>query len=99
MLGGAGLLWMCGDLILKYRNPSFREKWFWWGNFLLGIAGALSFAVPAILVAPAMILFPAWFANNSAFEKILLGGIFFATGLLTFAALFFIGREMYKERP
>jgi hypothetical protein len=104
-LGGLGLVWVLGDLYLKFTRSDRREKWFWWGNFLLGILGALTYAIPATFIFPLFVFaylnrpnlfFP---AGGNANEILMLGAIFSVTGGLTLWAAYLPAREKYKQRP
>lgn len=104
-LGGLSLIWVIGDLYLKFANPERREKWFWLGNFLLGLLGALTYAIPATFVFP---LFIAAYLNRpniffptggDANANLILGVIFSTTGGLTLWAMYLLAREKYRHRP
>jgi MFS family permease len=106
---GLGLLiyvWMLGDWYLKSRDQETREKWYWWGNFLLPMLAAGLFAVPSILAFPVIFsfylsrpngLFPAGSLADS--QNLMIGGIFSVAGLLALALMYFIGKAMLKSKP
>jgi len=97
-LGVISLVWMIGDLVLMFRGSRHRERWFWWGNLLLGVLGALLFAVPAVFLFPAMLLNPGVFAAGKLAENLPIGALFSIVGLATMIALYFIVRSQLRER-
>lgn len=106
---GLGLLiylWMFGDWYLKSRDAEKREKWYWWGSFIMPMIAAGLFAVPSTLAFPLIFyfyltkpngLFPAGSVSNS--QNLMVGGIFSLAGLLSLALMYFIGKSMLKTRP
>lgn len=98
-LGVISLIWMIGDLVLMFRGSRHRDRWFWWGNFLLGILGALLFAVPALLLFPAMLLNPGVFAAGKLAENLPIGALFSIVGAVTMIVLYLIARSKLRERP
>lgn len=106
---GLGLLiyvWMLGDWYLNSRDQETREKWYWWGNFLLPMLAAGLFAVPSTLAFPVIYffylsrpngLFPA--GSPAGSQNLMIGGIFSVAGLLTLALMYFIGKAVLKSRP
>lgn len=99
VLGIAALLWMLGDLVLKLTGSPRRAAWLWWGNFALGVAGTLSFAIPSVLVLPAMLFLPDLFAGQDVTRDLWLGVLFFVVGGITLIALLILGRMKLRERP
>lgn len=82
---------------LKRRDPGAAAAWNWWVNFMGGMLGALSFAVPATLVLPAFLIVPGWDASRP--RLLLLGAGFSVLGAATLTALWFVGRRQFLARP
>jgi len=86
--------------------PHNAPAWAWWMDFVGGSLGAAMFAVPATFVLPLMgflyIDRPNWaFPDPEAsFWPIgYLWTLFTALGLLVLAALLYLGRASYRNRP
>lgn len=88
------------------RTPWNREAWDWWVQTVGGGLGALSFALPALLVFPAFAiafvrrpnaLFPA--GGTSAAALLWTGAGFSALGLGTLALLVWVLRRSVPSRP
>ena len=99
-------LWMLVDLYLKYRNPEFRNTWYWWGSLIAPLLAAGFFAIPATLAFPVILLLYLLRPGNTLpvdprdiMKNILLGLLFTVIGLLTLSLMYFTAKSLYKGRP
>jgi hypothetical protein len=104
VLGLGALVLAGGDVYFEHTNPAARTHWFWRGNFLLGILGALCFAVPATLLFPIFLLayllgpnllFP---PNVDPTNNLIVSLIFTIIGIVCLVALYVIARSIYRQR-
>lgn len=95
-----------GDLVLSLTNPTARQRWMWWGNFLLGIGAAAVFAVPASLAYPLLlvayltrpnVIFPSPLPDANG--NLTIGLIFTLVGFLILAIIVWVARIALKSRP
>jgi hypothetical protein len=105
-LGLSIFLWMAVDLYLKYRNPEFRDRWYWWGSFIAPMMAAGLFAVPATLAFPVILLVyllgPGSLLPvnaNDVTNNLVIGLLFTVFGLLTLGLMYLIAKSMLKGRP
>ncbi len=105
-LGLSIFLWMLVDLYLKYRNPEFRNTWYWWGSLIAPLLAAGFFAIPATLALPVILLLYLLGPGNilpvdpkDVTKNILIGLLFTVIGLLTLSLMYFTAKSMYKGRP
>lgn len=107
LLFGLGSLGVgIGDLVLALTKPMARQRWMWWGNFLLGMGAAAVFAVPSSLAFP--LLFTAYILRPNAIfpsqvpdanGNLTVGLVFSLIGLLTLAVMVWMARKSLKQRP
>jgi hypothetical protein len=105
-LGLSIFLWMVVDLYLKYRNPEFRDQWYWWGSFIAPMLAAGLFAVPATLAFPVILLVYLLGPGNllpvdpkDVTSNLLIGLLFTVVGLLTLGLMYLITKSTLKGRP
>jgi hypothetical protein len=93
---GVALLFFCvGSLAVGARNPENLRAWWWWANFVTGIMGALSFALPSILVYPVYLV--ALPRLPAAWPLLYL--VFSIVGVIVLAVTILTGRRFARERP
>jgi len=92
-LGALILILLIYSLYLKLRQPENYETWLWWVNFIGGLAGALTFAIPSTLALPILLLLE---MDDAAF---LIGALFSVIGLAVTVGVWFVARKQYRERP
>ena len=106
VLGLIVLLPMLATLYVRARRPERERVWFWWINFIGGLCGALTFAIPAALMLPLFslaylmrpnALFPAGDANPA--HNLCIAALFSLIGLITLAATVFLARATLRENP
>lgn len=104
-LGIGALILGIGDVYLERTNPARRARWFWWGNFILGVIGALLFAIPATLLFPIFLILY-WLKPNALFpssvdpaNNLLVSLLFSVIGIVVLILLYFVARSRYRERP
>ncbi len=81
------------SLYLKFAQPENYKTWLWWVNFIGGLAGALTFAVPSTLALPILLL------AEMEDEALLIGVGFSVVGLAVTIGVWFVARKQYRERP
>lgn len=81
------------SLYLKSAHPENYQTWLWWVNFVGGLAGALTFAVPSTLALPILLL------AEMEDEALLIGAGFSVVGLAVTIGVWFVARKQYRERP
>jgi len=89
---------------LRIADPVRRDRFYWWVNFMGGLLGALSFAVPAALAFP--IFLAAYVTRPNALvpddleavNNLGVSAMFSLVGIVVLIALFFVGREMLRTR-
>jgi len=97
---------LMAGLHLRKNHPEKLPALYWWTNFLGGMLGALSFALPSSLALPGLYL-AYRMRPNMLFEKgdtfgsthLMLGIIFSALGVLVLIALWFMARWQLRGRP
>jgi len=87
------LLLLFYSLYLKLAHPENYETWLWWINFIGGLAGALTFAIPSTLALPILLLV------EMDGEALLIGALFSVIGLAVTIGIWFVARKQYRERP
>ncbi|MEJ2600271.1 MAG: hypothetical protein P8Z00_18190 [Anaerolineales bacterium] len=107
LLFGLGSLGVgIGDVVLSRTNPTARQRWMWWGNFLLGIGAAAVFAVPASLAFPLLlvaylsrpnVIFPSPLPDANG--NLTIGLIITLVGFFTLAMIIWVARRALKSRP
>lgn len=105
-LGGVTLLMAALSPEIERAAPRNAAVWEWWMEFVGGALGAAMFAVPATLILPLMFVLyldrPNWaFPDPEAtfWPDGYLGVLFTGLGLISVAALIFLGRHSYRRRP
>ena len=93
VLGGLILILLIYSLYLKLRHPENYEAWLWWINFIGGLLGALTFALPSTFALPILLILevdeaPLW-----------IGALFSAVGLGVLVATWLIARRQLQDRP
>ena len=81
------------SLYLKFAQPENYKTWLWWVNFIGGLAGALTFAIPSMLMLPILLLI------GMDDEALLIGAGFSVVGLAVTIGVWFVGRKQHRERP
>jgi hypothetical protein len=76
----------------RHSQPERYARWLWWVNLIGGIAGAALYAVPSLLVLPAMLLL-------GLHEQLWLGALFSVTGLLVGVATALLAAHLIRGRP
>ena len=106
VLGLIVLLPMLATLYIRVTRPERERVWFWWINFIGGLCGALTFAIPAALMLPLFslaylmrpnALFPAGDANPA--HNLGIAALFSVIGLVVLAATMFLARASLRENP
>ncbi len=92
-LGAFILILLIYSLYLKLAHPENYETWLWWVNFIGGMAGALTFAVPSMLALPILLLM------EMDSEALLIGASFSVIGLAVTIGIWFVAKKQYRERP
>ena len=92
-LGALILILLIYSLYLKLAHPENYETWLWWVNFIGGLAGALTFAVPSTLALPILLLM------GMDGQTIWIGTLFSVVGLAVLVGIWFVARKQYRERP
>lgn len=95
IIGGLILAMSVGALYVRFRCPWNEDAWFWWANFLGGLAGAASVAVPFLLCYPLSLWLPDTLGRAPAGLLIL----FTVIGIVLCPALYFVGRAQLSGRP
>ena len=92
-LGVFVLLLLVYSLYLKLAHPENYQAWLWWVNFIGGMAGALTFALPSTLALPILLLM------EMDGQAILIGTLFSVIGLGMLVGIWFVARKQYTGRP
>ena len=92
-LGVLVLILLICSLYLKLRQPENYQVWLWWVNFIGGLAGALTFAIPSTLALPILLLV------EMEDEALLIGTGFSVVGLVVTIVVWLVARKQYRERP
>ncbi len=99
LLVGVPVLVMCFvPLFIRFSSPGNIEVWRWWTNFIGGMAGALSFALPSALIYPIYLFLPPAIREELGRRPFGLV-IFTAVGVAVSAAVFFVARAQLRGRP
>ena len=93
-LGALILPLLIYSLYLKSAQPENYKTWLWWVNFIGGLAGALTFAIPSMLMLPILLLL-----IEMDDEALLIGAGFSIVGLAVMIGVWFVARKQYRERP
>ena len=105
-LGLIVLLPMLATLYIRATRPERERVWLWWINFIGGVCGALTFAIPAALMLPAFslaylvrpnALFPD--ADPNAAHNLAIAALFSAIGLVVLLAVVFLARATLRQNP
>ena len=92
-LGALVLILLIYSLYLKLAHAENYETWLWWVNFIGGLAGALTFAIPSTLALPLLLLL------EMDEQALLIGAGFSVVGLAVTIGVWFVARKQYRERP
>lgn len=92
-LGALVLILLIYSLYLKLAHPENYETWLWWVNFIGGLAGALTFAIPITLALLILLLV------EMDDEALLIGAGFSVVGLAVTIGTLFVARKQYQKRP
>lgn len=108
VLGGVfiilGLAVFLPMLISLFVVAERREQWHWWINFIGGLLGALTFAVPATLMFPVFLIAyltrPNALVPNDAVasNNLSIAALFSVIGVVVLVAVFFLGRKIVREK-
>ena len=92
-LGALVLILLIYSRYLKLGQPENYKTWLWWVNFIGGLTGALTFAIPSTLALPILLLV------EMDDEALLIGAGFSIVGLAVTTGVWFVARKQYRERP
>lgn len=99
LLVGVPVLVMCIiSLFIRFASPANLETWHWWTNFIGGMTGALSFALPSALIYPIFLFLPPAIREELGRRPFGLV-VFTAVGIAVGVAVFFVARAQLRERP
>ena len=91
-LGVFILILLIYSLYLKLAHPENYYAWLWWVNFIGGLVGALTFALPSTLALPILLL------AGTTGKNILIGALFSVIGMGTLVVIWFVARKQYGGR-
>ena len=101
-----GLIVLAPMLASLFVVPVDRAAWHWWANFIGGLLGALTFAVPATLMFPIFllaylvrpnILFPVDSVDTT--KNLGIAALFSLIGLVTLIATIVLARLKLRQDP
>jgi hypothetical protein len=105
-LGTVVFLLMIAGLYVQPSAPQNKEVFLWWVDFIGGLLGAASFAVPATFVLPLLywaylqrpnVLYPDSSVNFS--HDFFLGLLFSTLGIASSIAVYSLARSLLRRRP
>lgn len=98
IIGGIIFIMSLTSLYVKTRYPQKEDLFFWWINFIGGLAGALTFALPSTFIYPLYSLIPYEYRLLAKNIDIMLP-IFTGIGILVDIAILYIARNQFKNKP
>jgi len=99
LLVGVPVLVMCIiSLFIRFASPKNLDIWHWWTNFIGGMTGALSFALPSALIYPIFLFLPPAVREELGRRPFGLV-IFTVVGIAVGVAVFFVARAQLRDRP
>lgn len=86
------------SVVIAVTSKDNIETWYWWINFVGGIMGALSFALPSAFIYPLFFLVPSHIRDTMKNPHIILP-VFTILGIIVGVLVFLVGRSQFRSRP